>query len=184
MTREALLEAILFTTTKPLTIKDIKRVMKIQEASIEKMLAKLKERYSSEESGMTMSQIGGYMLIVKPEFADKVSHLTPHSDLSRGLLRVLSIIAYHEPINQSDIVKVVGNRTYEYTKQLKQRGLIKTEKKSRTVMLSTTPQFEEYFGTKKEVIRKIAKDAEEEAGYEERRKHGEEEKLEDDDHND
>lgn len=176
--KKALLEAILFTTTRPLTVSDIKKILKIQDSSIENMLEELKKKYSSEDSGITMSQIGGHMLIVKPEYADKVSHLTPHSDLSRGLLRVLSIIAYHEPISQSDIVKVVGNRTYEYTKELRQRGLIKAEKKSRTVLLSTTPQFEEYFGTRKEVIKKIAKDVEEDAKIEEKREHGEEEKLE------
>src|SRR3989339_322861 len=99
MPKTALLEAILFTTEKPLSAEDIQK-------------------------------------IVKSEYVDKVSHLTPHADLSRGLLRVLSIISYHEPVSQSDIVKVVGNRTYEYVKELESRGLVKSEKKSRTRMLS------------------------------------------------
>ncbi len=83
-----------------------------------------------------------------------MSELTPHADLSRGLLRVLSIIAYHEPISQSDIVKVIGNRTYDYIKELEEKGLVKTEKKSRTKLISTTPHFEEYFGAKKHEIKK------------------------------
>jgi segregation and condensation protein B len=150
----ALLEAILFTTSEPISLESIQKIMKIRKDSIEKMMRRLEEKYASDESGIRLSSIGGYKLVAKDEFVEKVSNLTPHSDLSRGLLRVLSIIAYHEPISQSDIVKVVGNRTYEYIKELEDRGLVKAEKKSRTKVLVTTPRFEEYFGAKKHEIKK------------------------------
>ena len=58
------------------------------------------------------------------------------------------------------IVKVVGNRTYEYVKELEERRLVHGERKSRTKTLSTTPHFEEYFGTKKEEIKKVFKQME------------------------
>jgi len=180
MEKLAMLEAILFTTTHPLTVKDLQKIMKLKDTTIEKLLDALRGKYHEESSGIRLADMGGYMLVVKPEFVSKVSHLTPHSDLSRGLLRVLSIIAYHEPIIQSDIVKVIGNRTYEYVKELKQRGLVKAERKSRTVILVTTPHFEEYFGTKKDEIKRIAKHAEEEAKQKEEERYGAEEKLEGD----
>ncbi len=164
-TKLALLEAVLFTTTKPLALDELHRILKIKNESIEKLLQQLKQKYEHEDSGIRLSDAGGYRLIVKHDFTERVSNLTPHADLSRGLLRVLSIIAYHEPINQSDIVKVIGNRTYEYVKELLARDLIKADKKSRTRILSTTPQFEEYFGTKKEELKKLVavkEDAQEE----------------------
>ena len=151
--RLALLEATLFTTTDPLSREELEKIVKIREEDLEKLLKILEEKYTNAESGIRLSNIGGYKLIVKEDFADKVSHLTPHSDLSRGLLRVLAIIAYHEPIKQSDIVKIVGNRTYDYVKELVEKGLVKTEKKSRTKTLSLTPQFEEYFGVKKKFLK-------------------------------
>ena len=150
----ALLEAILFTTSEPMSLENLQKIMKIRKDAIEKMLHRLEDRYSVEEHGIRLSTIGGYKLVAKDEFMDMVSNLTPHSDMSRGLLRVLSIIAYHEPISQSDIVKVIGNRTYEYIKELEDKGLVKTEKKSRTKVISTTPHFEEYFGAKKHEIKK------------------------------
>ena len=153
--RLALLEAVLFTTTEPLTLDELQKTLKIRKDEIEKMLAKLREKYSSPEHGFRLSETGGYRLIVKEDFVEKVSHLTPHADLSRGLLRVLSIIAYHEPVKQSDIVKVVGNRAYDYVKELEERGLVRSERKSRTKVLVTTQHFEEYFGAKKEEIKKI-----------------------------
>lgn len=153
MTKLALLEAILFTTTEPLGIEELEKNLKMKREEVEKLLHELRQKYAPEESGIKLSEVGGYRLVVKREYSEKVSHLTPHADLSRGLLRVLSIIAYHEPIAQSDIVKVVGNRTYEYVKELEARGLVKTEKKSRTKLLRTTPHFEEYFGADKGKIK-------------------------------
>jgi len=153
--RLALLEAILFTTDEPLKIEKLQRDIKGRKDEIQRMLDFLKDKYNKTDSGIRLSDIGGYRLVVKGEYITKVSHLTPHADMSRGLLRVLSIIAYHEPIKQSDIVKVVGNRTYEYTKQLEEKGLIKSERKSRTKILSTTPHFEDYFGAKKEELKKM-----------------------------
>jgi segregation and condensation protein B len=158
----ALLEAILFTTDEPLKIEKLQKDLKAQKEEIEKMLEILKDKYNKSDFGIKLSDIGGYKLVVKPEYVSKVSHLTPHADLSRGLLRVLSIIAYHEPIKQSDIVKVVGNRTYEYVKELEEHGLIKSERKSRTKLLSTTPHFEDYFGAKKHELKKTFGESEKE----------------------
>lgn len=157
----ALLEAVLFTTSDPLPIEKLMKLARTNsKEKMEQMLAVLKERYGRPDSGISLSESGGYRLIVKPDFMEAVTDLTPHADLSRGLLRVLAIIAYHEPIKQSDIVKVIGNRTYEYVKELEQRGLIKIERKSRTKLLSTTPHFEEYFGTKKAELKDAIKSME------------------------
>ncbi len=167
----ALLEAMLFTTTEPLSLDNLEKRLRIRKEAIEKMIQILKEKYTKEDVGIELSDIGGFRLVVKPEFMENVSDLTPHADMSRGLLRVLAIIAYHQPISQSDIVKVIGNRTYDYVKDLEQKGLVKWEKKSRTKMLSVTPHFEEYFGAKAEEIKKVLAEMKEEA---EIKKQGEE----------
>jgi len=77
---------------------------------------------------------------------NKVASLTPHSDLSEGMLRSLGIIALKQPATQSDVVKIQGNKAYGYIKELERRGLIKTEKFGRTRKLITTKEFERYFG--------------------------------------
>ena len=159
----ALLEAILFTTTDPLTFEELQKLTKSRKDELQKILDELNQRYASEDFGIKLSDMGGYKLVVKNDYITNVSNLTPHSDMSRGLLRVLSIIAYHEPIKQADIVKVIGNRTYEYAKELHERGLINIEKKSRTRILTTTPKFEEYFGTKKNELKKNLDDIRDES---------------------
>jgi segregation and condensation protein B len=59
---------------------------------------------------------------------------------------VLALVAYKQPITQSQIVKVIGNRAYDYVKILEQRGMIRTEKHSRTKALIATKEFANYFG--------------------------------------
>ena len=164
----ALLEATLFTTDEPLSMEELIKILKIRRESIEKLMNELREKYSKPDSGVSVSEIGGFRLVVKQEFAEKVSHLTPHADLSRGLLRVLAIIAYHEPIKQADIVKVVGNRTYDYVKELEERRLVKCEKKSRTKIIMLTPQFEQYFGVSKDELKEKFKEEKEIADNEQK----------------
>ncbi len=175
----ALLEAILFTTSEPLTFQELKKITGLYKVDLEKALKDLEKRYENPQHGIKLSDIGGYKLVVKSEYMERVSNLTPHADMSRGLLRVLSIIAYHEPVKQSEIVKVIGNRTYDYVKELEERGLVKSEKKVRSKILSTTPKFEEYFETKKEDLKKAKSERMIEQELEEKKEVKEESKTND-----
>jgi segregation and condensation protein B len=103
--------------------------------------------FQKDEHGIHILETSiGYQIRVKPELVSTVSNLTPYRDLGKGLLRVLALVAYKQPITQSEIVKVIGNRTYEYVKRLEERGLIKTMKHSRTKALVATKEFANYFG--------------------------------------
>lgn len=148
----ATLEAILFAAPKPLSLEELARLTKLDEEKVKQLLALLSARYQGSDHGIMLSEMGGYRLIVKHEHLERVASFTK-SDLSKGLLRVLSIIAYHEPVKQSDIVKIIGNRTYEYVKHLEKLGFIKFERKAKTKLLSTTPHFESYFSLNKEQLK-------------------------------
>ncbi len=153
----ALIEATLFITSKPLSLEEISKITNYKIDIVKGIIDDLKEKYKDESHGIMISELGGYKMSVKPEYVTRVKSLTPHSDLSRGLLKVLSIIAYYQPIKQSDIVKVIGNRTYSYTKELEKRGLISSKKVSRTKQFVTTKLFEEYFGIDAKKVKDIAK---------------------------
>ncbi|HLD83826.1 MAG TPA: SMC-Scp complex subunit ScpB [archaeon] len=158
MNKTALIEAMLFTTMNPLAIEELEKISRLGKKDVVEAIDALKKKYEDESHGIRLFEAGGYKLVVKQEYMQNVSNLTPHADLSRGLLRVLSVIAYYQPISQADIVKVIGNRTYEYVRELTARGFVKKEKKSRTQALSTTKHFEEYFGARAEEIKKMAKE--------------------------
>jgi len=154
----ALLEAALFVTEKPLSAEELKRFLGVTEEELRNLLSELKRRYDSNDSGIELLELNGYKLAVKAAYSQRVARFAKHTELSRGLLRALSLIAYYEPMKQSDLVRAIGNRAYEYVRELERMGFIRSEKFSRTKVLRTTRHFKEYFGIRsKEDLRDVIK---------------------------
>jgi segregation and condensation protein B len=149
-----ILEAALFTSSRPLSMKELSEITGISSlGSLKTMLKELQNEY--EERGLEIIETpnGEWHMQVKKDILPKVAHLTPYSDLSEGCKRTLALVVYKEPVSQSEIIKIQGNKAYGYIKELEKRGLIKTYKKSRTRIIELTQEFENYFGEEKEKIK-------------------------------
>ncbi len=143
----AAIEAALFMANQPISLEKLSKMFKRHPETIREAMEEFKQEFVKGEHGIYILETQvGYQIRVKPELVSSVSTLTPYKDLGRGLLRVLALVVYKQPITQSQIVKVMGNRTYEYVKRLEERGLIKTIKRSRTKALVATKEFANYFG--------------------------------------
>ena len=146
-TLRPLIEAALFMTNDIISSYRLSRMFKVSPNIIQNVIEKIKEDYSDPNHGIYVFETSeGYQMKVKPDYVSKVRGLTPYKDLSRGLLKVLALIAYQQPITQSQVVKVIGNRAYNYIKKLEQKGLIKTQKHGRSKALIATKEFANYFG--------------------------------------
>jgi len=152
-----IIEAALFMTSKPLSLREISKIAGIKSLGyIREIIEELGNEYTGR--GIKITQFpNGWMMQVRDDLLDKVSHLTPYSDLAEGHKRSLAIIAYKEPIKQSELIKIQGNKAYNYIKELERKGLVKTEKEGRTKTLFLTSEFERYFGTSKQNIREKLK---------------------------
>jgi len=147
---KSVIEAALYMSNEPISINQLSKMFKTEPEKIKEIIEEFKGELESSERGIYLIETStGYQIRVKPQFAPLVRKLTPYKDLGRGLLRVLALVAYKQPITQAEIVKVIGNRTYEYVKRLEERGLIKTIKHSRTKALVPTKEFANYFGLEK-----------------------------------
>jgi segregation and condensation protein B len=157
-------EAALYMANEPISIKQMSKMFNTDSEKIREVVEALKKELESSEHGIyILETTSGYQIRVKPKLDPLVRKLTPYKDLGRGLLRVLALVAYKQPITQSEIVKVIGNRTYEYVKRLKERGLINTVKQGRTKALTPTKEFANYFGLEKpEDIKKFFEEYKEE----------------------
>ncbi|MBR9679608.1 MAG: SMC-Scp complex subunit ScpB [Candidatus Altiarchaeota archaeon] len=69
-----------------------------------------------------------------------------HPELGKGELRTLTVVAYYEPIKQSDVVRMRGNKTYEQVASLESNGFVRSQKFGRTKVLRLGHKFFEYFG--------------------------------------
>ncbi len=164
--KKALVEAALFMSSAPLTFKELLKISGItSEQKLKDIMDELKQDYEHPTKGFELSTIGDfYHFRVKQAYLDKVATLTPHADLSGGMLRTLGLVALKQPISQSYVVKVQGNKAYDYIKNLEKRGLIKTEKAGRSRIIMTTKEFEKYFGKSVDEIKKTLEDVME-GGY-------------------
>lgn len=163
MNNRALIEAALFTSSEPLSVDYLSKLAGISKKEAKEILEKIYEEYKNENHGIELfNNDEKYEFNIKGEYLDYVSHLTPHADLGKGLLKVLSLVAFQQPITQSKIVKTIGNRTYDYIKDLEKRKLIKAKKYKRTKMLYTTKEFMNYFGikNKKDMLKRFNKKGE------------------------
>ena len=151
------LEAALFISTKPIMINELGKIAGVNSLGhVKELLEELQKEYSNRGMEIFQTQ-DGWQMSVRPDVLPRVSHLTPYSDLSGGVKRSLAIVAYKEPILQSEIIKFQGNKAYSYIKELVKRGLVKAEKKGHTKVLNLTAEFERYFGEDRKSIKERMK---------------------------
>lgn len=147
MSKRALVEAALFMSEDPLTIDKLGRITEVPKKELRGILEEIGSELKVDTRGLELAiSPEGYHLKVKDHFLNKVSNLAPHSDLTDGMVRTLGLVALRQPIAQSQIIKIQGNKGYGYIKKLEKKGLIATEKSGKTRIVHTTPEFERYFG--------------------------------------
>ncbi|MCK4428898.1 MAG: SMC-Scp complex subunit ScpB [Candidatus Aenigmarchaeota archaeon] len=145
-----IIEAALFLSSNPMNIAELIELTQTSATDIREKIKELKDKYD-EESGIKLVEANeNYQFIVNPEILRKVRKLSPYKDLSPGLLKALSIIAFKGPVKQSVLVNTIGNRVYEYAPELEKRGLISAKKMGRTKILKITKLFIDYFGKEPE----------------------------------
>ncbi len=139
-------EAILFSATEPLSPLSIARIAKVNVREVENALKELIDEYSKRDTAIEIVKIGNrFLMRVKPAYQRFVGRFV-ESELDRGCLRTLAVIAIKQPIELSKLVKIRGNRCYEHVRRLEELGLVKAEKSGRTKILTTTKDFAVYFG--------------------------------------
>jgi segregation and condensation protein B len=150
-------EAILFASGKPLAVRQVAEVL--GQADSREVLAALKtlaRSYEGRTTALELRRVGDrYALQLREEFVPVARAVTP-MEMAPRTLKALTLIAYHQPMLQSLLARMMGEPTYEEVQRLRGLGLVHTEPKGSTLELRTTRSFAEYFGigsTKPEEIR-------------------------------
>ena len=143
------IEAVLFTTAKALSAKEIGEILEADTETVEEALLELIMDYSSRDGALEIDDENGYILQVKEEHMDIVEKLCP-VELKPAVFLTLSVIARKEPIRQAVLKDMRGSNAYEHVQELLEKGLISRtkDKNGRSYNLKTTPKFAEYFKLK------------------------------------
>jgi len=151
------IEAGLFMAARPITVNEIQKISNVEEYGIAlKLIEDFMKEFNEKDSGLEIIKIGStkYQMKVKEQYNDQVSHLAVDVELSKAILRCLGLIAVKQPIKQSIVVHIIGNKAYNYIPELVEKGFIKAQKAGTTKMLTTTSKFENYFGKEASEINK------------------------------
>ena len=150
---QAVVEAALFMSSGPLMLDQIAKISGVNSLGyLKQMLSKLQKEYENRGIEINCSTSGWQMQVCQKHLSH-VAHLTPYSDMPEGCKRTLALIVYKEPMKQSDLVRIQGNKAYTYIKKLKRSGLVRLEKRGRNMVLKLTQEFDRYFGNEKDKIR-------------------------------
>jgi segregation and condensation protein B len=156
MDNKALIEAAIFVSEKPLSVRRLAELTGLTEKEVTLLVLDMQKETKKLDRGIELvSTPEGYEFRLKPEYRDKVSSFAPFSDMSEGVLRTLAIVAARQPVKQSVIVTYQGNKAYGYIEKLEKKGLVVAEKAGRTRLIRTTSDFEKYFGRSTEDIKRL-----------------------------
>jgi segregation and condensation protein B len=158
MNPRAIVEAALFSAGKALTPEELARTTRLEPEVIRGHLRALAREYTKRESAIEVAQIGTkWTMQIRSEFAERTRTFAS-PEIDRDLLKTAALVAYHQPLLQSDLFDMIGSKVYEHTKALEELGLINRKPSGRSLALTTTRYFAEFFGLKstdREGIRRL-----------------------------
>jgi segregation and condensation protein B len=154
-----LAEAALFMSPEPLTLDELTKIMNAASFSVSlKILDDLIGEYEKKDTSLEIVKTDDsrYVMRVKGDFLDNVSHLAVSTEMTKAVLRTLGLIAAKQPVKQSLVVAIIGNKAYNYVGELENNGFVRAKKFGNTKILETTEKFDNYFGKDVEQIKRIA----------------------------
>lgn len=154
-----LVESVLFSATQPISVEEMKQATSLSTKEVKKALDELTEAYNQElkrDTALEIVQAGNkYAMQVKKQYTDQTT-MVAKPEIQPQLLKTLALIAFHQPVKQSNLRHMIGPKIYDHVDDLVEMRLVRTKKHGATEMLTTSTLFPEYFGidsTKPEEIR-------------------------------
>jgi segregation and condensation protein B len=144
---DTLLEATLFGAGRSMTVAELSNALGYDADEMLDSLYSLRSTLKRRRGGaLQVAEIGDRWAIeVKPDIATHLPKETK-TEIPQKLLKAAALIAYHQPMAQSRLVELLGQKAYDYVRELAQLGMIDRRKDGNTRRLITTRRFSEAFG--------------------------------------
>jgi len=140
-----IIEAVLFACGGPLGRDYLSKLISRPIEYVESLISELICDYRDVDRAIEIITMNErYMMQVKKEYVEYLKDLAPR-EIEAPELRTLSVVAYYQPVSQSEVVSIRGNKAYSHIKELERQGFIVTKAKGHTKLIETTDKFEEYF---------------------------------------
>lgn len=145
------LEAVFFVSGRFLSMQELISLTDLNPIIIQELIGNLKKKYDRSNSAIEIVEKSGlWKMDVKQEYSEIINKLaTGSSEFSKAEQETLAIIAFKQPIKQSVVVKIRGNKAYEHIKKFVDLGLIRKKKIGHTHELNLKDDFYNYFNINK-----------------------------------
>ena len=144
------LEAALYSAGRPLSIDEIKPVLRTRSENVSrKVVTALRKRYTTRNRALEVVRLkdGRVSMQLKERYDDFVKQFNNKPLLKLGPLKTLSYIAFHQPVDQRQVVSDRGTHVYGHLRMMENMGLIHRERTDdRSYMITTTSFYSDYFG--------------------------------------
>ena len=144
---EVLIEAVLFTSGRSMKLEELAEELGYPLDEVTLSMSQLQQTVKRRRnSALQLVEVGGrFAFEVKPSIANHLPSTTK-AEIPSKLLKAAALIAYHQPMPQSRLVELLGQKAYDHIRELAQSGLINRRKAGNTRRLTTTSRFSEVFG--------------------------------------
>lgn len=152
LSMEERLEALLFISAHPVTVRELSNALQESSRKVIQALEALELQFSTRGIRLQKHR-SGYQLTTAPDVAadiERLLNLEDISRISRAALEALAIIAYQQPVTRPQIDSIRGVNSDSVLKTLLRHGLIEESGRSispgRPILYSTTSEFLQHFG--------------------------------------
>ena len=141
------IEALLFTHDKALSVSELAERLGLTEAEVTDAVQRLKRHHQRRSIGaLRVAEAGkGWILEIDSRWSDRLGE-AGQAQIPQRLLTTAALIAYHQPMAQSELVRLIGQKAYDHVRDLATAGLIDRRKNGASRRLTTTVRFAEHFG--------------------------------------
>jgi segregation and condensation protein B len=135
MTLEGMIEAMLFASGKPFTLKRLAELTDKTPDEVKDALQALESRLDEMKSGIMLQRQGHEVeLVTRPEVSDLVKRVVKaesSGELTRPSLEALTILAYRGPLTRPELEQIRGVQSSMILRNLMLRGLIEEKEEVR-----------------------------------------------------
>jgi segregation and condensation protein B len=151
-----IIEAVLFSSSRPVTVKQVaRRLEEFPVQDIEEAFRALVGEFADPGRSVEIVEVaGGFQMRTKVAYREYVKRFVREKDvgLSRPMLETLSIIAYKQPVTKKEIDVVRGVDSARALRHLLERKLVEMAGRNgdagKRIVFRTTPRFLEVYGLK------------------------------------
>ncbi len=150
---EEKVEAALFISARFLSLQELIMLTDINPIMLKEILHKLEKKHSQGTGKGAIRIIhkeNNWKMDVVEKYHYMINKLaTGNTEFTRAEQETLAILAYKQPIKQSVVIKIRGNKAYDHIKKFTELGLVMSKRLGHTKELRLSDDFYDYFHIQK-----------------------------------